>query len=282
MSSITIGVDLASQTADTAICAIDWALETPVIRMLAVGDHEGTELHDKVLVTTIAGLRHFPEGSIAKAAIDAPFGWPEDFVKAVAEHHWNGRWPGGIDNPRTRFYWRQTDRHVRAQTGKVPLSVSSDKISAVAMRCAVLLDYLRERCGPAAVDRTGNGLVCEVYPDPALRRWTAGDPLSLQPRESYKRKAGAARRRDLLEIVLKRIHLRDPEDLLHKCVDHDHALDALVAALVARAVSVGLTDSPELVDDQISREGWIHLPMAPLADLASSATSAASCPDGTT
>jgi hypothetical protein len=267
MNSITIGIDLASQPAETAICAIDWEPLTPVMRMLAVGEHEGCELHDKFLVTTIAGLRQFPEELIAKVAIDAPFGWPEEFVQAVVEHHWNGRWPGGIDNPRARFYWRQTDRHVRAQTGKVPLSVSSDKIAAVAMRCAVLLDYLGEQCGPAAVDRTGDGLVCEVYPDPALRHWTAGDPLSLQPRESYKRKAGAARRRDLLEIVRKRLPLEDPEDLLRTCVDHDHALDALVAALVARAVSLGLTDSMDLIDDQISREGWIHLPTSPLADL---------------
>jgi hypothetical protein len=282
MGSITIGIDLASQAADTAICAIDWELGAPVIKMLAVSAHEGTELHDKFLVTTIAGLRHFPAESIAKAGIDSPFGWPEDFVKAVAEHHWNGHWPGGIDNPRTPFYRRETDRHVRSVTGKVPLSVSSDKIAAVAMRCAVLLDYLREKCGPASVDRTGTGLVCEVYPDPALRHWTAADPLSLQPRESYKRKAGASRRRDLLGIVRQRIRLEDPNDLLGACVEHDHALDALVAALVARAVSLGLTDSLGLEDDQISREGWIHLPTSPLADLASSTTSGESCPDETT
>lgn len=54
MSSITLGVDLASQTKETALCALDWEAESVVVRMLAVGEHDGTALHDKFIITTIA------------------------------------------------------------------------------------------------------------------------------------------------------------------------------------------------------------------------------------
>ncbi len=268
MNSITLGVDLASQSKNTAICALDWADELPVVRMLAVGNHEGTELHDKFIVTTIAGLRHFPQDTIAKAGIDAPFGWPEEFVTALTEYHWDERWPSGMDNPRAPFYWRETDRWVRTHAKKTPLSVSSDKIAIVAMRCAVLLDDLMGKRGPAAVDRAGTGLVCEVYPDPALRYWTASHDRGLQSRETYKGKAAAHRRRELLQIMQESLPVVDPAGVMDLCVEHDHAFDALLGALVARAALLGCTEAAP-PSERIRREGWIHLPTAPLGALAS-------------
>lgn len=213
-------------------------------------------------------MRHFPEGSITKAGIDAPFGWPEEFVNALTDYHWNERWPSGMDNPRTPFYWRETDRWVRANYRKTPLSVSSDKIAIVAMRCAVLLDDLMAKCGPDAVDRTVEGVVCEVYPDPALRHWTAGHDRGLRGRETYKGKLAANRRRELLQIIQERLFLGDPAGVLGLCIEQDHAFDALLGALVARAAFLGLTERAPL-DERISREGWIHLPTAPLGALVS-------------
>ncbi len=268
MSSITIGVDLASQNKNTAICALDWGAKRPLVRMLAVGKHEGTELHDKFIITTIAGMRHFPQDSIAKAGIDAPFGWSDEFVSAVTDHHWKGRWPSGMDNPRSPFYWRETDRRMREVTKKWPLSVSTDKLAVVAMRCAVLLDDLGDKCGPGAVDRTGAGLVCEVYPDPALRYWTQDQEYSLGAKESYKGTAKANHRQNLLDRIRQDVPLDDPDGLLDLCVIHDHALDALLAALVARAAFLDATEAAPTTE-RVCREGWIHLPTCPLTDLAS-------------
>jgi len=45
------------------------------------------------------------------------------------------------------------------------------------------------------------------------------------------------------------------------CVRSDDALDAVLAALIARAGALGLTARPEGEDLELARrEGWIHLP----------------------
>ena len=49
------------------------------------------------------------------------------------------------------------------------LSVSADQIAHVAMRCAVLLAKLDAAGHP--VDRTGSGLVANVYPAASLQSW---------------------------------------------------------------------------------------------------------------
>jgi hypothetical protein len=53
------------------------------------------------------------------------------------------------------------------------------------------------------------------------------------------------------------------------CVEGDDALDALVAALVARAAALRMTESaPRELKGQAQREGWIHLPQtASLSEL---------------
>ena len=47
--------------------------------------------------------------------------------------------------------------------------MSTDLVGVAAMRCASLLDSLAVRGMP--VDRSGSGLVMEVYPAAALREW---------------------------------------------------------------------------------------------------------------
>ncbi len=50
-----------------------------------------------------------------------------------------------------------------------PLSVSTDRISFAAIRCARILSEVARREG--AVDRSGSGKVVEVYTAAALRQW---------------------------------------------------------------------------------------------------------------
>jgi hypothetical protein len=168
--TVTLGIDLASRPDNTALALIDW--EGPRATVTTIAGGPGTEevLHDKWLVSTMRGMT-YDGGPPSKVAIDAPFGWPKPFVEALASYHAGEGWPELIDNPRAKFERRRTDNFVREHTGKLPLSVSTDRIAYAAMRCATLLSDLERFVGPEGVARDGSGLVAEVYPDPALRLW---------------------------------------------------------------------------------------------------------------
>lgn len=274
--TITLGIDLASQPKKTAFCAIRWGGPAPQLIRLDRGAAEGTVLNDKFLATTIRGLSDFGDlgfdgAAATKVAIDAPFGWPDPFVKALQVNQSGGAWPLEIDEPRAPFERRETDRFIKDKTGKTPLSVSTDRIAYPAMRCAVILGDVADALGPKAVARDGSRLVCEGYPDPALRFWTSDDPNSLGPREKYKGPAASKRRSQLANIIASRVGLDDPDRLLRRCSGEDDFLDALVCALVARAAELQLTLPPP--DDKSARlarrEGWIHHPDSPLGELAS-------------
>jgi predicted RNase H-like nuclease len=97
--------------------------------------------------------------------------------------------------------------------------------------------------------------VVEVYPAAALRVW------GFDPR-AYKT-ANHASTRALLVTALR---LRTPwlamtTDQSNHLEHDDDVLDALIAALIARAAATGLIEEP-LAEDMttILREGWIALP----------------------
>lgn len=272
MASVTMGIDLASQPAKTAVCLLRWDNgATPELLMLARGKtDDGTPLHTKWLSTTAYGIRGDYGGTITKVGIDAPFGWPEPYLDAVAAWREAPRWPIGLDDSLDQCRLRETDRAVHRRAKKWPLSVSSEKIALCAMRCAMLLTDIGAHHGDEAVARDGTGLCCEVYPDPALRYWTAGPPPVLRQRESYKDKA-SEKRRELGDAIIKQLPITDEGALLDRLAAQDDFLDALICALVARAAEVGLTQGPE-TETEVERaplEGWIHLPREPLSQLSS-------------
>lgn len=156
----TLGIDLASQPENTALCVVSWA-----------DDGRGAEVEppragcdDDALLAEMARAD--------AVGIDAPFGWPAAFVSAVAGEGW----PAGVAVDALRF--RETDRFVRSWTGEVlgrrlsPLSVSADRIAYCAWRCRSLLARHR-----------GTSRVYEVYPAAALAVWG-------QPHRGYKRTTG--------------------------------------------------------------------------------------------
>jgi Protein of unknown function (DUF429) len=135
-----------------------------------------------------------------------------------------------------------------------PLSVSTDRIGVTTFRCALLLDRLgHER--RVKVDRSGRtGRVAEVYPAAALDAWGL-------PFKGYKGRAGREVRGELVEAVGQDLGPGFGEDARKMCADTDHALDALVSALVARAVAVGATRQPGRRQSGAAKsEGWIHVP----------------------
>lgn len=186
-----------------------------------------------------------------KVGIDAPFGWPDDFVAFVSAHQRGAPLP---QCERAVLRFRETDRFVHTCTGRWPLSVASDLISVPAMRAAALLAALAERGEP--VDRAGGRRVVEVYPAAALRMW--GFTSS-----GYKRKEGRDVRRALVADLVDRTRgWLDLSGVRDACEASDDVLDALVATLIARAAACGLcVPVPAAMLERARREGWIALPM---------------------
>ena len=239
--STTLGIDLASQPENTAICTIEWAGGAAEVRTLLHG-RPRTSLDD-------AALREQFDAGHAKIAIDAPLGWPDPFVHAVAAHHRGEPWP--VPHDLDGLTRRATDRFVRDEAKKLPLSVSTDRIAYCAMRCAALLSGRDE-------PRDGSGLVVEAYPDAALRCWLKPS-FDARPVPTYK----GVNARDRRELLISRLLAGLGSDFSiggfrDACVASDDCLDALLCALVARAAAQNETIKPK-TDEQVRlapTEGW--------------------------
>lgn len=244
---VTVGVDLASQSDGTAVCIIRWSGQEAEVVALGKGTLDGRKLDDDTLVDIV--------DQADRAAIDAPFGWPEPFIRAINAAP--GYWPLLPGERRAPLERRTTDFLVHDRTGKRPLSVSTDRIAYCAMRCASLLRVL-----DAA--RDGSGPVVEAYPDAALRCWLPAVFAGVS--QSYKGNSAPAfeRRQQLVGLLLAELgevfKITSAQRL--DATNSDDCLDALVCALVARAAANGYTALPETPEHQsLARiEGWIHLP----------------------
>ena len=239
MSNVrTAGVDLAAEPRSTAVCTLVWTDGAVVVESARLG------ADDHAVRTTCAGADRF--------AIDCPFGWPEAFVAALTAHQASEQWPGRVASSGAEFRrtlrYRATDEHVRKHTGRVPLSVSTDRIGVTAMRCATLLDALAP-----PVDRAGTGRVLETYPAAALTVWKLW-------RTGYKGSNDVLSAMvDDLVHALPGLRFAGGLEALHRR-DHN-AFDALVCALVAGAAQCDRTILPDAQQQrQAAVEGWIHLP----------------------
>jgi predicted nuclease with RNAse H fold len=257
----TLGIDLSSDTRATGACVIEWARGHGEIEELrpAPGTREG--LDDEALLELI--------GRADMVGIDAPFGWPIGFVSAVSGWRDGEVWPQTVDE---ELQLRVTDRFVADHLGawaeereirkpRRPLSVSTNLIGVTAMRCARLLDQLPR----SKVRRSGvGGKVAEVYPAAALFRWGF-------PAEGYKGKDGRETRLELVERLGRALRQVCPLEGARRkaCEEDDDALDALVAAFIARAVATRRTIRPRTREQRslAAIEGWIHLPDCELAEL---------------
>ncbi|ORJ93199.1 DUF429 domain-containing protein [Prescottella equi] len=243
----TVGIDLAAEPAKTAVATVDWGERSARVVGLRLG------ATDDDLVQAVLGAD--------RCGIDAPFGWPDAFVDFVIAHH--NREPRReleLSNRAGRLplVRRRTDRVVHEVTGIVPLSVSADLIAHVALRCAGLLARLAVE--GVDTDRVA-GTVAEVYPAAALQQWRL-------PFRGYK---GSTNREKLAQLVASfddATTCLDLADFRGACEASDDAFDAVVAAVIARAVAVGQTRLPHAADAEVAgREGWIHLPTVPLSAL---------------
>ncbi|MEH3155281.1 MAG: DUF429 domain-containing protein [Gordonia paraffinivorans] len=246
----TLGVDLAAEPTKSALAVLRWRSGTAEVERITLG------ATDSDIVAAAAGCD--------RVGIDAPFGWPDQFVRFVVAHHalgdpdtGGGELPAASDtrDARAGLVRRVTDDEVRDRTRLIPLSVSADLIAHVAMRCVGLLRAL------GVTDRV-NGPVVEAYPAAALRVW------GLDHR-GYKGPAKAAILDDLVDELQSRapwLRLGVSEAAVR---GSDDLFDAVIAACIARAAALGRTHLPD--DDTaalVRREGWIHLPSGDLEGLA--------------
>lgn len=198
---------------------------------------------------------------VDKLGIDVPLGWPIAFAEAVSGHSTFGMWPASYQHANIGAYrYRRTDIYTWRTGGGPPLSVSTDRIGIPAMRFAALLAAVEPR---VALD--GSGVVVEVYPAAALRRWGL-------PWRGYKGHEHAAELQALVSSFADETRgwLSLSKADRAECESSDDAFDALVAACVARAAWVGAVDPiPEEDRAAALREGWITLPIEQsLKDLA--------------
>ncbi len=226
----TLGIDLSSMPPGTAACAITWGKR----RAMAGPPHLACD--DARLDALIADAD--------VVGIDAPLGWPAPFAAAVGEwtlSEWN-------ETIRDGLMLRETDRDIARRTKTRPLSVSSDRIALPAMRAMALL---RRHGG---TDRSGDGRFFEVYPAGSLAAW------GLTPAQSYKHATAESRaaRRALLAELRRRLPWLEVAD---DYAENTDALDALLAALSARAAAQGLSGRPRTTAqaERARSEGWIHV-----------------------
>jgi len=242
---LTVGVDLAAEPAGTAIASIEWSAAGALVRDLMCPAADDA---------VVAAIR-----PADKAGIDCPLGWPAEFVAFVRAHQTgNVVVPNGIAGRdwRRRLAYRHTDLAVHEMTGLMPLSVSADRIGHTAMRCAALLAQLAPPGRP--IDRRGAGTVVEVYPAATLKTWNL-------PHRGYKRPPNRIALSKLVDALLRAAPWLSlgPYELV--CRNSDHALDAVIAALTARAARLGLVTQPDQhQSNYASVEGWIAVPTAPL------------------
>jgi hypothetical protein len=253
----TLGIDLSSQSTNTAACLIDWSGESPVV--LGVR----TKLSDDSILALISEFTL--DLGLDAVGIDAPFGWPQPFIEFI------GREPKGTrssqwtaEYARTLTY-RLTDVRVKetlsAKPGKplTPLSVAADKIAYTAFRCSGLLDDL------GVYDRSGVNGVFEVYPAASLKAWDL-------PFSEYKGSSLVVKERlaAMLTMVCQRCKWLDWANWSNHglCSQSDHAFDALIASLMARAAMLGQTIQPTPDERaRVSFEGWIACPESKLESL---------------
>ncbi len=253
-----VGIDLAGSAERTGVVV----LTTRGSKAEATSPPEGFVADDDGLVAIV--------DSTTTVGLDAPLGWPDDFVAAVAAHSARSRWPTH-DVPHTRaaresLRYRQTDLFVKGLgLGSTPLSVSSDLIAVVAMRAAWLQSAWITRWGDLE-PRDGSGRLVETYPAAALRAWGFLAPRGVR----YKGGRSAAHREEeRWERERMLDELEDRSDswlevsagLRFDAVRSDHVFDALLCSLVALASASQLTyPAPDESSEIALREGWIHVP----------------------
>jgi predicted nuclease with RNAse H fold len=242
----TLGIDLAAKPDTTAVAAIEWNPGGARVAEVMI------RVDDAEIVRQVQNAD--------KVGIDCPLGWPDTFLEFLTDHRANakGLAADGLGSEwRRSLAYRHTDEHVRARHNIIPLSVAADRIGLTAMRAARIQVLLAQQ--GYDVDRGGSGLIVEVYPAAGLHIW------GLNHRQ-YKGSKCFDKLGQLVDKLRKAAPWLELGQFEDRCRRSDHAFDAVIAALIARAAACGKTGLPA-DRDVAAREGWIALPTCGLSEL---------------
>ena len=240
---ITAGIDLAAEPKGTALAMIAWGTETAKLVDLAVGAND-TELIEK-------------SAGASKIGIDCALGWPMEFINFLNRQTTLDGTTEDIEGDlawRRRLAYRATDRHVWQSTGRWPLSVATDRLGMTALRASGFLSKLAR--GGVAIDRTGQGLIVEVYPGASLRQWGF---------ETKGYRVSESKRAGLLEELNAKAPWFQLGSFSEMMIESCDAFDSVFASLSARCAALGYFDTPPTEHLEFARaEGWVALPNRPL------------------
>ncbi|OYO13639.1 hypothetical protein CGZ94_11820 [Enemella evansiae] len=239
--AVFVGVDLAADPARTGLAALRESTAGVVVERVVVG------VEDDAIIDAVADAD--------RVGVDVPIGWPDSFVELVRRHAAGELAAPESTGPdwRREHVLRATDRWVHEQFGLTPLSVAADRIAHPALRWAGIEARLREH--GSDLTRDGTGVVVEAYPAGALASWGLAH-------RGYKAAKNLARRTELVGALAELLPWLDWNGHREPCVADDNALDAVLAALIAREVARGNHHrAPESLQDKASREGWICIPV---------------------
>jgi hypothetical protein len=234
----TWGLDLSTNPSSTAAVALEWTPRNAVV----------VDVRQPLDAAAIVDLIAENEDPWA---VDVPFGWAEPFAEMITHHH-QGPLPNTLmPAPDEWAVWRkqhialrQTDLFIRDHpaTRVRPLPAAFQLLGATAAMWALIESQLAGR--GVFIDRSGSsGRICETYPRAALAAWGH-------------RGIGKAS----LDALQDRFPWVSMAPSLRASFDNDHARDALVCALVARARQIGATLLPDPAQAAAAeREGWIHV-----------------------
>jgi hypothetical protein len=244
-----VGIDWATDPKNRALVMLDVSADFGTSRVTEVSQGVG----DHVTVEACRNREH------AVAAIDIPFGWPREFVRFATV--W--RPTGGAHAPPEpeTFRFRLTDRIVRKEARKEPLSVAADRIAMGARAWAVLVatNALGCRIDTVGTLRAEAPTVIEVYPGASAR--VLGEPIEREApgeRPSYK-KSDVTRRRLVTHVASAfAVDIIESTDEIVGKGEGSDRTDAFLAAITA---AIYLADCQGTT---LARTGWtIRRPQAP-------------------
>lgn len=253
-----VGIDWATEKKNRALVSLTTGTQAAVCEVLS-------SVSDEV------AMQICRDDQNAVVAVDIPFGWPRKFSEFVAT--WSPTAATAAPPASDDFRLRQTDRVVKTEVPKEPLSVSADRIAMGARSWTALIS---KSDLAAQVDVEGKPkeripTLIEVYPG-ATAIALGRDRQRLADEESYK--SDPATRRALVKHVASAIGVslgRFEDEIVSQGKDSDET-DAFLAAVTGRIYAASQVGSlpklpwtvrcPRTADEMEAArvEGWIFFP----------------------
>lgn len=177
-------------------------------------------------------------------AVDAPLGWPAFLGQALFEHNAGGALGGEVNS----LFRRDTDRFIKATTGKLPLDVGADRIARTAHAALTLLSDIKAEINLAWNPELETGAwAIETYPAATLK-------VSGLRYEGYKKKGQIDQRKEICNSLSKLMGFHESSRML---MENDaDILDAAVCVLAGFHFINKLCVLPP-DQDMAKKEGWI-------------------------